>query len=242
MSIDISTRKDQSKDSVTAKKHSPEPDAAQVEAYLQNNPEFFVERDDLLVKLSIPHVSGKAISLLERQVTILRDRGIDARHKLNGLLDNARNNEYLFEFIRTLVLSLLKAESLEETVAVAQETLCSLDNITACELILLGDETIEGSPVRRESKEKFVQGYPNVFLLRKTSCESLRPEQIGLFFPRQTQPVRSTAICPIGNGEIIAILALGNESESYFNLNLDTLFLDFIGEVIGAILLRELNQ
>ena len=124
----------------------------------------------------------------------------------------------------------------------AKKTLRGLDNITACELILLGDEPIENSSIRRESKDKFLQGYPNVFLLRKTSCESLRPEQIGLFFPRQTQPVRSTAICPIGKDEIIAILALGNDSDNYFNINLDTLFLDFIGEVIGAILLRELNQ
>jgi uncharacterized protein YigA (DUF484 family) len=38
--------------------------------------------------------------------------------------------------------------------------------------------------------------------------------------------------------EIIALLALGNESEDYFNTSLDTLFLDFIGHVVGAILSR----
>ena len=58
--------------------------AQDVATYLKANPEFFIEQEDLLADLSLPHESGKAISLLERQVTILRDRGMDARHKLNN--------------------------------------------------------------------------------------------------------------------------------------------------------------
>ena len=50
--------------------------AQDVASYLKTNPEFFIEQEDLLADLSLPHESGKAISLLERQVTILRDRGV----------------------------------------------------------------------------------------------------------------------------------------------------------------------
>ena len=86
--------------------------SSQVADYLRIHPEFFVERDDLLAELSLPHESGKAISLLERQVTILRERGIDARQKLNTLIENARNNDQLFDTTRNLVLALLRAEGI----------------------------------------------------------------------------------------------------------------------------------
>ncbi len=45
--------------------------AQDVASYLKTNPEFFIEQEDLLADLSLPHESGKAISLLERQVTCL---------------------------------------------------------------------------------------------------------------------------------------------------------------------------
>jgi uncharacterized protein YigA (DUF484 family) len=32
------------------------------------------------------------------------------------------------------------------------------------------------------------------------------------------------------------LIAFGNQSDSYFNVNLDTLFLDFIGHVVGAVI------
>ena len=49
-------------------------DAAQVAAWLQQNPEFFETHRDLLsqIRLRHPH-GGRAISLIERQVTVLRD-------------------------------------------------------------------------------------------------------------------------------------------------------------------------
>ncbi|RZO75248.1 MAG: DUF484 family protein, partial [OM182 bacterium] len=43
----------------------------QVAEYLRNHPEFFLAQDDVLADLTLPHESGKAITLLERQVTIL---------------------------------------------------------------------------------------------------------------------------------------------------------------------------
>ena len=83
---------------VASKSHTRESSLTeeQVVAYLLDNSDFFIRQEGLLADLSLPHASGKAISLLEKQVTILRDRGIDARHKLNDLLENARNNCLLY--------------------------------------------------------------------------------------------------------------------------------------------------
>ena len=44
---------------------------------------------------------------MERQVSILRDRGLDARIKLNTLLNTARDNDQLFEVTREIVFSVI---------------------------------------------------------------------------------------------------------------------------------------
>ena len=59
---------------------APQPDecpsesleAAAIAAYLEAHPDFFVEHEDLLPALRIPHQRGDTISLVERQMKILR--------------------------------------------------------------------------------------------------------------------------------------------------------------------------
>ena len=40
----------------------------------------------------------------------------------------------------------------------------------------------------------------------------------------------------ISGGDVLALIVFGNQSDSYFNLNLDTLFLDFIGHIVGVVI------
>ena len=128
--------------------------ADDVASYLKTNPGFFVEQEDLLADLSLPHESGKAISLLERQVTILRDRGIDARQKLNNLLENARNNDQLFDTTRNLVLALLRAKDITEIADVAQDQLSNQANIDSCEVIIVARQGLRVSDsVRIETED-----------------------------------------------------------------------------------------
>ena len=111
--------------------------AEQVVSYLRRHAEFFIDQEDLLADLSLPHQSGKAISLLERQVTILRDRGIDARQKLGNLLENARNNDQLFDTTQNLVLALLNSKSTTELANITQDQLSHHGSIDACEIIIV---------------------------------------------------------------------------------------------------------
>lgn len=215
----------------------------QVVAYLQENPDFFLEQDELLAELSLPHESGKAISLLERQVTILRERGIEARQKLNNLLENARNNDQLFDTTRNLVLALLRARGITEIANVAVDQLSNHDSIDACEMIVVEhpDMHVDQS-IRIKSLSSLKSSYGDVFRLKRTHCGAIEADQIENLFPNQKDSIRSTALCPvISNGEVLALLALGNKAENYFNVHLDTLFLDFIGHVVGAVLDRQLD-
>jgi uncharacterized protein YigA (DUF484 family) len=217
---------------------SSELSAAEVVNYLKANPEFFIEQEDLLADLSLPHESGKAISLLERQVTILRNRGADARQKLNNLLENARNNDQLFDTTRSLVLALLRAKDVTEIAGVAQDQLSDHANIDSCEVILVAKKSLKvADSVRTESEDILKKQFVDVFRLKRTHCGPISEEQTQFLFPTQGNSIKSTALCPVSsNSDVLALIAFGNKADNYFNVNLDTLFLDFIGHVVGAVL------
>jgi len=217
--------------------------AERVADYLRDHKKFFIEHEDLLADLSLPHESGKAISLLERQVTILRDRGIEARQKLNNLLENARNNDQLFDTTQNLVLALLRAENITEIANVTLDQLSNHANIDACEIILVEHSDLHvPSSVRTQSHNKLKQDFGDVFRLKRTHCGPLSQDQIDYLFPSSGLKIRSTALCPvINNSEVLALLVFGNQSDNYFNIHLDTLFLDFIGRVVGAVLDKKLD-
>ncbi len=223
---------------------SGELSAEQVAEYLRQHPEFFQTQEDLLADLSLPHESGKAISLLERQVTILRERGIEARQKLNNLLENARNNDQLFDTTRNLVLALLRAKDATEIANVTQDQLSNQNNIDACEIILLEVPGLQVSDsVRVESQARMRQDFADVFRLKRTHCGAIEQQLIDELFPGHAGSIRSTALCPvISNSEVLALLAFGNQEDNYFNVNLDTLFLDFIGRVVGAVLDKQIDN
>jgi len=82
--------------------------------YLGSRPDFFKRRSDLLMQLNLPHNSGQAVSLVERQVSLLRERNIEMRARLARLLDIAKDNDKLLDKTQRLVLTLLDAHTLDD--------------------------------------------------------------------------------------------------------------------------------
>ena len=208
----------------------------QVAKYLQQNPKFFLHHHELLSKIKLPHESGKAISLVEKQVNILREQGIEATKKLKDLLENARSNDEIFDTTKTLILALLNAENITEICISVQEQFTSLTNVDACEIILVDHPNLgKSDAIRTEKLEAMIEEYRDVFRLEKTYCGQLRIEQVGHVFQSSEKSISSTALCPVlRNGKALALLALGNKTDNYFNIHLDTLFLDFICQVLGS--------
>ena len=97
-----------------AKSSSDETNDEMVRDYLKNHSDFLQRNPDMLDYLHISHASGSAISLVEKQVSVLRERNIEMRRRLNSLTANARDNDKLYEQTRSLVLKLLDATSTEE--------------------------------------------------------------------------------------------------------------------------------
>lgn len=217
------------------------PTADEVARYLKEHPDFFVDRDNLLADLTLPHESGGAVSLLERQVTILRERSIDLRQRLNGLLDNARYNDQLFHVTRHLILTLLDEDNPQQIISVTEANLSTQPGIDACTLILTDDSILPHSaPSRHADRENMRQRFPSLFRQRHVVCQQVDEEVAALLFPEHNKRVRSAALCPVRyDNQVVGILALGNHSREHFSDDMDTLFLDFIADVLGTLLGRQ---
>ena len=82
--------------------------------FLRDNPTFLYDNPDILENLYLPHSTGSAISLVERQVSLLRERNSELRSRLNILNSKAEENELLLAKTQSLILKLLDANSLSK--------------------------------------------------------------------------------------------------------------------------------
>lgn len=215
--------------------------ADQVAAYLKKHPDFFINRDSLLAEITLPHESGQAISLLERQVKILRERSIESRHTLNQLLETAKYNDQLFNVTRALILALLMEDEVAQIASATEANLCTQPGIDACSVILFQAEHLKNvEHTRLESTEFLQENFPTLLRDRRTLCRAVSKDTAAFLFAHQATSIRSVALCPIGRERMLGVLAIGNKAQDYFNDELDTLFLDFIGEVLESILVRKI--
>src|SRR5690606_16962850 len=90
--------------------------AEDVVAYLRANPDFLLRHPDLLETLELQHASGSAVSLIERQVEILRGRSQRLEDRLSKLLEAARDNERRASSVHRLARTLIRAPTLASVI------------------------------------------------------------------------------------------------------------------------------
>ena len=89
-----------------------------VAAYLQHNPEFFERHQPLLARLRLPHVrGGSTISLVERQIEVLREKHAALEGKLAELVQVARGNDVIVDKLHRFTRRLLGARSRPDAIS-----------------------------------------------------------------------------------------------------------------------------
>ena len=210
------------------------PDAETVAAYLRAHPEFFVDHDELLSELRLPHQPGGAVSLVERQVRLLRERNIEMRHRLSQLMDVARDNDRLFDKTRRLVLDLLDAGSLEELVGAVEDSLRHEFQVPYVSLILFSEAAL---PVGRGvSCGEAQQSIGGLLEGGRTICGVLRPHELSFLFGEDGGSVGSAAVVSLDNQ--LGVLAIGSPDPQHYKSSLGTLFLGYVADVLTRVLPR----
>ena len=216
----------------------PELSAAQVAEYLRQNPAFFVEYDELLPELLIPHQAGQAVSLVERQVKLLRERNIDVRHRLGELMEVARENDRLFEKSRRLILQLLEASDVEEVIASIEDSLRDDFKVPFVSLILFS-ETQRFCNTRCVTHGEARGAIGHLLDSGKTLSGVLRDHELAFLFGEQANEVASCALAPIQHQGLHGVLALGSRDPQQYRSATGTLFLGYIADALARVLLRQ---
>jgi len=220
---------------MTDKQDSPTPlDSDTVAAYLRLHPEFFIDHDELIPELRIPHQRGDTVSLVERQVKLLRERNIEMRHRLSQLMDVARDNDRLFDKTRRLVLDLLDASSLEEVVSCVEDSLRREFQVPFVSLILFSEAPL---PVGRSvSSAEAHQAIGGLLAGGKTICGVLREHELNFLFGSEDgAQVGSAAVVSISHQGLHGVLAIGSADPQHYKSSLGTLFLGYIAEVLARV-------
>ena len=162
--------------------------------YLREHPDFFSHHTKLLTELNLPHASGKAISLVEHQVAIMRERNVEMRRKMNALLDAARVNDGIFSKTRSLTLALVEANSIHELNEVlATHVLVDFDaDFVCCHL--------QQSGISLDHIQKHQEPFEFSSLLDRNTpvCTTLREQELAQIFPQSSHgDTGSAALLPL---------------------------------------------
>jgi uncharacterized protein len=215
----------------------------QIEAYLRQHPDFFEQHHELLAEISLPHESGSAVSLVERQVAILRERNIDMRNRLSKLLDNARDNDKLFDKSKRLVLSLLEGQDMGDIIDALHYSFDKDFNIHYTSVILFGN--VDKIPSSEARVVSIAQAREFVGPLLKNSravCGTLGAKEMQFIFGEHASEIGSVATVPLIHGSVFGLLSIGNRDPQYYRSSMGTLFLSYIAEVLNRLLPKYLPR
>ncbi|MFT0211340.1 DUF484 family protein [Pseudomonas sp. F1_0610] len=210
--------------------------AEQVAEYLLQNPHFFAEHDDVLANLQIPHVRGTSVSLVERQLTVLRQRNDEMRKRLSHLMRVARDNDRLFDKTRRLLLEMLDAQSIEDAIGCIDEHMRHIFKVPFFSLILFAEQPVAVG--RTESLAKAKAAINSVLnSTEKSMCGLLRPVELEFLFGKeQGKEVGSAAVVAIEYQQLYGVIAIGSADPNHYNSQVDTLFLRYIAQVFARLL------
>lgn len=207
-----------------------------IKTFLLDHPDFFSRHPDILESLSLRHDSGRAISLVERQVSVLRQRNVELRHRLNELIAQARANDQLFDKSKRLVLDLVDADNLETLVTVLYRCLREDFAVPHVSLLLFAGAAVP-APARRVDEDQAHQRVSALLHNNRPLCGILRPDETSFLFG-DTAGVGSVAAMRIGGEQPVAILALGNPNPDHYQSTQGMLFLSHIADVLNRVLPR----
>ncbi len=221
-------------------------DDASVAEYLQACPDFFERHGALLAKLRLPHLraAGGTVSLVERQVEVLRDRNQVLERRLKDLVEVARDNDALAERIHRLSQRLIQAPDLPRTIQ-AIETSLREDFAAMHAVLVLFDADLQG--LRAEAPQFLraaargsaeLQGFESLFQAGKPRCGQIRDTQRDYLFGKDTVAIGSVALTPLGVKGSVGLLAIGASDADRFHPGMSTEFLTRIGELVTYALSR----
>ena len=209
----------------------------QILDYLRANPDFFQQHATAIAELSLSHESGNAVSLIEHQVAILRDRNMTMRRRMNELLQAARSNDEIFAKTRSLNLALLEVNSWHELNEVlATHVLVDFEADFVCAHLAAANLVLALDHIQHHVEE-----VPCLHLQNGSEavCTVLRQDELHKLFPMSDHDETGSAgVLKLKVQQGSGVLCIGSRSPTRFAKNMDTLFVQYIADILAKVMNR----
>jgi uncharacterized protein YigA (DUF484 family) len=214
--------------------------AEDVAEYLQQHPEFFEQYADMLAEIHIPHPhGGRTISISERQIVTLREKGKQLESKLREIIEFGEENDAIGEKIHRLALALLGARDLPGTLSAAASSLRE-DFAVPHAVLRTWHSGQQGDLPEFATVSGAIQEF--AASLAQPYCSAHAMVDTATLFGEAAPHLRSFAYVPLRDEAVFGLLALASEDPQRFYPEMGTLYLKRIGEMISAGLLAHLRR
>ena len=221
-------------------------DEQAVGQYLQQHPDLFDRHPQLLTRLRLVHPrTGTTVSLIERQVEVLREKQAASEQKLAEFVRVARANDALADKIHRFTRRLVRTSNRAQALAQVEASL--REDFDAYHAVLVLPSAAAGVP-QGEAPSRFVRAVPaddailksfeSLFGSGKPRCGQVRDTQRDFLFGNDAAAIGSVALIPLGSLSPPGLLAIGSIDRDHFHPGMSTEFLSRMAELIADSLAR----
>ena len=212
--------------------------------YLDAHPDFFENHAALLNSLNLPHATGGAVSLVERQVSVLRQKDLKLEKQLKELIEVARANDLLSAKIHELTMQRLSTTDLKTTIIALEEGMRSGFSADHAVLVVFGDpdafDDIDAGRFFRvvEKSSEMLNPFKTFLNGSSARCGQIRDAQRDFLFQEDSDEIGSAALVPLTQDSEIGFLAIGSADANRFHPGMSIDFLTRLGDLIAGALRR----
>jgi uncharacterized protein YigA (DUF484 family) len=215
-------------------------DADRVARYLRENPGFFDAHSDLLGSISLPHPhGGRAISLQERQLEVLRERHRLLEMKLAELLRIGEENDAIGNKLHRWTRKLLLNAEPVRLPGLVVEGIESEFSVPQVAMRLWGLSREWAALPSAQPVAEDVVSLANS--MTQPFCGPNSDFQAATWLPDEGRDTRSIALLPLRRGadpKAFGLLVLGSADADRFRSGMGTAYLERIAEIASAALSR----
>ncbi len=215
----------------------------QIENYLEQHPDLFLDKPQLLESLNLNSSPEGTISLAQRQIQRLQEKNQQLNEQLHALIENAHSNAALEKRVHSLCLSVMDATDLAHLIKLIQTELkheFAADDV-ALRLFYHGQQKLDLPQVdanlsQLHADDKQLRIFDNLFTKQDPVCGRLTKAQKTLLFDERAEEINSVACLPLGHQPCAGLLAIGSVDANRFHADMATDYLRFLGEVVMRVI------
>jgi uncharacterized protein YigA (DUF484 family) len=211
----------------------------EVADFLLTNPDFFIENVEILTAIQVPHATGEAISLVEKQLSLLREQNRKTQKQLQDLIEIARENEELARRMHALSLTLMDAAEPKDIFDTLYENLKDNFKVDHVSVRLFANPAFVDTYAGPEFAGPDIpeQGLFDSIIERKLPISGrLKRQQQVFLFDDDGDDIASAVIVPLHGKGWGGVLSIASKDLNKFTESMGVELLANLGEVLSFII------